>query len=309
MADPSPDVQWSARSVGSRRKHAFFYFLIRWGGRGVAYAFMRIIVAGYILFSPLARERCRPYLRRRFPDSGPLLRRVETYRLLCSLGETLIDRAAFGLRRRSGLRVDFPQRHEFKSILDEGRGMVMVNSHVGNWQTSISMLENPDVRVAIVMTHETGDVDRHYFEHTGERPPFDIIDPRGYLGGVVEMVAALRRGNVLGLMGDRLFGDEKNSVAVPLLGDDVRLPIAPYRLAATTGSPVVVLFSHKTGRSEYRLEIAKVIRVPKTPLHETAESRPYAREFADALEQYVAAHPWQFHNFYDLWQRQEPPHL
>ena len=41
-------------------------------------------------------------------------------------------------------------------------------------------------------------------------------------------------------------------------------------------------------------------RVPKGAV--TSEScRPCAQQFADALEEFVREHPWQFFNFYDLW--------
>ncbi len=303
MPDGAPSSpQWTARSRGTRWQHLFFYRLIRIGGRFPAYAVMSVVVAWYVLFSTMARRRCEPYLRHRFGDRGVLRRWYDTYRLVRSFGETLVDRAAFGICRGAGLKVEFPQYRQLKELLDEGCGMVMVNSHVGAWQIVLAILGNLDTQVNIVMTREAGDIDLHYFEHTGDRPPFDIIDPRGYLGGVVEMAAALRRGQVVGLMGDRVFGEGENSASVPFLGGPVRFPTGPYRLAAMNGSPIAVLLSHKTGRSTYRLELSRVIRAQPAAGRDRDAMVRCVRQFSDALSDFVEAHPWQFFNFYDLWE-------
>lgn len=50
-----------------------------------------------------------------------------------------------------------------------------------------------------------------------------------------------------------------------------------------------------------RLQLARVIRVPANLGRKPAAYLPYAREFSRALEAFVAEHPYQFFNFYDMW--------
>ncbi len=42
--------------------------------------------------------------------------------------------------------------------------------------------------------------------------PFRIIDPLGYMGGVLEMMEVLKKGEVLSIMGDRVFGSDRKTV-------------------------------------------------------------------------------------------------
>jgi len=72
-----------------------------------------------------------------------------------------------------------------------------------------------------------------------------------------------------------------------------------------TGAPIVVFFSSKTGPSSYRLQLAKVIRVPQISGRRAAAFAPFAQEFAGALEAFSRRYPYQFYNFYNLWATQQ----
>jgi len=81
----------------------------------------------------------------------------------------------------------------------------------------MSALHFFDKPVSLLLHYEEGDVDLQYFEHAGVPPPFRIIDPLSYLGGVLEMMEVLKKGEVSCFMGDRLLGDEKNTLSVNFL--------------------------------------------------------------------------------------------
>jgi predicted LPLAT superfamily acyltransferase len=122
------------------------------------------------------------------------------------------------------------------------------------------------------------------------------------MGGVLEMIAALKANHILGLMADRVFGDDPNTLPVPFLGAPVHFPVSPYRLASMQGTPIAVVFSHKTGFSRYRIELGRVIRVPAGLGRSNAAYTPFLLQFVEALETFVSSHPWQFFNFHDMWQ-------
>jgi predicted LPLAT superfamily acyltransferase len=67
-------------------------------------------------------------------------------------------------------------------------------------------------------------------------------------------------------------------------------------------TPIAVIFSYKTGFSRYRIDLARVIRVPAGLGRSNAAYQPYLQQFVAALESFVVAHPWQFLNFHDMWQ-------
>ena len=297
------NAQWDPRSVGKRWQFAFFGWLIRHGGRRLAYLCMYVVAAWYVLLSPFVRRRCRHYLNRRFPHTrNPIVRLWHDYRRIESLGESLIDRAAFGLIGPGSLHVDFPDGLRLRELIAEGRGLIILNSHVGCWQVALSALSWLNVPVSVVMHSAAGDIDPRWFAAWGGKVPFSIIDPVQPMGGIMEMIGVLQRGEVLGLMADRVLGDDPNTLAADFIGAPVQFPVSAYRLASMRGTPIVVVLSHKTGWSTYRIELPAVIRVPSGLGRSNAAYTPYLRQFVDSLDAHSRNHPWQFFNFHNMWQ-------
>jgi predicted LPLAT superfamily acyltransferase len=299
------NAQWDSRSVGKRWQFAFFAVLIRAGGRRLAYLFMYVVVAWYVVFRPFVRRRCRYYLDRRFPGiRNPLRRLWHDYRRIEALGETLIDRAAYAFLGPKALQLDFPEGPRLKELIGEGRGLIILNSHVGCWQVAMSAFGYLRAPVSVVIHQGAADIDPRWFHSQGREVPFSIIDPAQPMGGILQMIGVLRQNQVLGLMADRVFGPDPNTLEAAFLGAPVHFPVSPYRLASMQGTPIVVVFSYKTGFSTYRVELSRLIRVPAGLGRSNAAYAPYLRQFVEALEEYVSSHPWQFFNFHDMWQAQ-----
>lgn len=293
--------RWSSRSIGSGWQHQIFYALIRLGGRQGAYALLVVVVLYYTLLRPSVRARSAPYLKRRFPGHSPLARLWDSYRLNLGIGRILVDRAVLGILGAGSVKVSPAGGNELKALLDEGRGLLLVTAHVGCWQLAMDSLRTLDAPVSLLMHRAEGDLDRQYFEHGEGSAPYRIIDPAGYLGGTLEMLQVLKDRQVLCIMGDRIMGGESGRVSVDFLGAPVEFPFSPYKLASATGAPVAVIFPYRAGEGEYALRIARVIRVPAELGRSSQGYRPFAVEFAAALEGFVAEHPYQFFNFFDMW--------
>ena len=296
---------WSSRSIGSDWHHQFFYLAIRLGGRRVAYFMLYFVVAYYVLCSSLARERASHYLSRRFPGSSGLRRLWHCYLLILAFGKVLVDRAVVGILGPESFNINLAGREELLKLRDENRGMILMTAHVGCWQVAMSALEFLQRPVNMLMRREDGDIDRHDYEHAGIPCPYQVIDPTGYLGGTLEMMGALKQGQIVSVMGDRLFGSDKSSVRTSFLGADVTIPFSAYKLASATGAPVVVFFTRKDGPQSYQVQLAKVIRVPQLKGRKAETFTPFAKEFVDVLEEFTTRHPYQFFNFYNMWSAQQ----
>ena len=304
--DNEASRQWTSRSIGSNFQHNIFYALIRIGGRQGAYCLLLFVVLYYVLFRPSVRHRSRHYLSRRFPGRSPLGRLRDSYLLSLEMGKVLVDRAVLGILGPEKLDINLTGREELVRLLAEGRGLILVTAHVGCWQLAMASLGALNTPVSLLIHREEGDVARHFFEHGDGAAPYRIIDPAGYLGGALEMLQVLKHGKVLCIMGDRVMGSDSSTVAVDFLGSAVRLPFSPYKLASASGAPVAVIFPYKTGPGSYALQVAQVIRVPENLGRATEAYRPYAKQFIQALEGFVAEHPYQFFNFYDMWGQVAP---
>lgn len=292
---------WSSRSVGAVWQHRFFYLLVRLGGRRAAYCALHFVVLYYMVLRPDQRKKCEYYLKRRFKDDNRLFLWFRSYRMSLDLGKVLVDRAAAGILGADAVTIDVQGKDRLLELVSEGKGLILMTAHVGCWQVAMTALRFLNLPVHLLMQREEGDIDRHFFEHSGATSPFRVIDPRGYLGGSLEMMAVLKKGEVLSVMGDRILGNIKNSVMVRFLGGNIQVPHSAYMLAAATSAPIAVLLSRRTGPSGYELDLAGVIRVPAGLGRKNAAYQPYAQEFAEILERYTERNPFQFFNFYDMW--------
>ena len=291
---------WTSRSLGSRLQHEIFYALISFGGVRMAYALLFWVLLWY-MFKPEAMRRNAPYLGRRFPQAGFAMRLVHRWRRQWEFGKALVDRAAAGIRGGHHNKMRREDIDALAGIHGEGKGIILLTAHVGNWQLSIAGLPRlVPAPINFVLYRGLGDLARHYFEHNNETPAFNFIDPAGGPESALAMAQTLFKGGTLGMMGDRPFGHTQNC-HVPFFGETISLPYTPYYLASVTGAPIVITFSYRYGIMKVSNLIVSILRVPANLGKNPAAYEPYARHFVDMLEESARKHPYHFFNFYNMW--------
>jgi predicted LPLAT superfamily acyltransferase len=282
--------------------HAIFYVFLFLGGQTAAYLLLGPVTFVYVLISRRVHGLTRAYRRHRFPEHRGVKAWLDTYRIVYSFGQVLIDRAWLGIRKNAKLDGELIGREQLLATAAEGKGLVLLTAHVGNWQTALSHICDFTVPVNSLMHYEQEAVAKHYFDLRREQTPFRIISTEGFMGGLVEATAALGRGEVVTIMGDRYV--KGPFVAVDFLGSPVRLPAAAYSLAAATGAPIAVLLAAKTGRTSYNLKLWDIFVPASGDRHERQRNLAVgAARFAGALAECVEQQPYQWYNFFDFWKQ------
>lgn len=280
--------------------HNIFYAFLLLFGQAGAYLLLLPVILCYLLCSRKIHRNVAYYLKRRFPEHSPKQLWIDTFRLVYSFGQVLVDRGWLGLRRRARLRGELIGNDELQELIGKGKGLVLLTAHVGNWQTALAHICGFKTSVNSLMHYEQEAVAKHYFDLRNETVPFKIINSDGFMGGMIESTAALQRGEVVTIMADRYAGGPHAEVT--FLGDKVRLPVAPYSLAAATGAPVAILLAAKTGRQDYNMKLWDVFYPEAGERHNRQEnSSKWARRFAKSMEGYVTEYPYQWYNFFDFW--------
>ena len=213
---------------------------------------------------------------------------------------TLVDMQVMSMFGPGSLTAISPDHARLVELAAQERGFVLIQAHVGCWQVAMAALRQFRKKVSVVMVPETRT------DSVVDPDSVSPIDPRTGLQSAIEMTEVLLRGDIVAMTGDRTFGNDQNLVLAQFLGGTVLLPITPYRLASATGVPVVVMYAPRTGKRSYELRLAKVIEIPPGLGRNAESDAPYAQQFADCIEQFVQEHPWQFFNFFDVWQTTGP---
>lgn len=296
---------WTSRSMGAKWQHVFFYRLIAIGGRNAAYFMLFWVVLVY-MFKPSAIQRGEPYLKHRFPDARGLSLWLHRWRWQWELGKSLVDRAVAGIKGEFSFDLGEKEMDALREHFALGKGIILLASHIGSWHAALSFLAGllPGVPASVVLLREEGDYDRHYFEHQGTRAPFTIIDPAEGPTSAIAMIQRLQGGGILSIMGDRPMGEAKLCPAT-FLGGEIRLPFTPFYLASVSGAPVVAFFAYRTGPGSARNHLAGIINVPEKLGKNPEAYAPYMQLYADMLEKSVMDEPYQFFNFYNMWENDE----
>jgi predicted LPLAT superfamily acyltransferase len=286
---------------GNRPGFWFFRTAVRISGLRGAYGLLYFVCLYYMAFDRAAVAASRAYIRRRFPDHGSIRQMVDVYLLFVSQGKSLIDRYVVAAGA-DVIGLELVGYDTLKSLLSNGqKGIILLTAHVGNWQVAMTALRKLGRTVHLMMRREDNIAVKEALNIDSEKESVRIIYTDGAMGGVIEALKAINRGEIVSIMGDRTYG--YGSMEVSLLGGKVRFPYGAFSLASAAQCPVAVLLSAKTGIKKHITDVSHVIDPPTgTKGSKDAEIHACVQEFARVLEDYAVRYPYQWFVFRDMWQ-------
>lgn len=276
---------------GSRSALRLIIWLALHMGRRVCRVLLLPICAYFFLTAPLARRSSQVFLKRAL---GRRATWRDTFNHLFVFATTLLDRVYLVNGRRGELRIEVHHESVFREALQAGRGCLLLGSHLGSFEMlGIVGSEDPQRVINVVMHVDDSANVRQLLARRGSQIPYRVI-ALGQPGSMLQVRECLARGEVVGILADRVYGDEPTH-SVPFLGRSARFSLSPLRLAKITGAPVVTVFGLFRGGHQY--DIVFEALAPRI-----------GPDLAQALQAYVAIlerqarnSPYNWFNFYDYW--------
>jgi lauroyl/myristoyl acyltransferase len=172
------------------------------------------------------------------------------------------------------------------------QGFVSLTAHVGNWELAGRLLAGRTARTThvVVAENEAAALEQWVRRH-GDGVRFV---PRSRPTIALELVAALRRGEVVAVQGDRALGTRGDAL-LPFFGHLAPFPLGPFYLARAVGVPLVPAFCLLGADYQYEVTVATPIAVAR------GGEEDGARQWVAALERIVSQRPTQWFNFFDIW--------
>lgn len=226
-------------------------------------------------------------------------RRWLVFKHFFRFGQALIDRTAILAGQEKKFSFTFDGEHHLRDAVKEGRGVLLLTAHIGNWEAAGQLLSRLEVPVNVTgFDKETDEVRELLTRST--KANFKLIPLTGGPTDAIPLVAAMRRGEVVAMLGDRAYGSP--SARIPFLGGEAPFPIGAYVLAAIAGAPLVQVFSLREAGGHYHFFGFPPLR-PVMPTHDQRDAylRDCALQFAANLESVLRRDPFQWYNFYPFW--------
>jgi len=171
-------------------------------------------------------------------------------------------------------------------------GFISPSAHVGNWELAGRLLAGRTARTTHVVVAEDEAVElERWVRRSGDGLRFV---PRSRPTISLGLIAALRRGEVVAVQGDRALGT-RGDVMIPFFGWPAPFPLGPFLLASAVGVPLVPAFCLLGPNYQYTVKVAEPLAVARGGEEEAA------RAWVAILETVVRECPTQWFNFFDIW--------
>lgn len=293
------EQKWDGRSRGGTFGTWCFVWLIRHAGLGAAYALLSLVVPYFVVFAPRATRSVWRF-GRRVRRLGRWRSALEVFATYYAFGQCIIDKIAIGQGQTGAFTFATEGMEQVRSLFrqgDEGRSVaaVFVSGHVGSWEAATPLFAHFGKRMNVtIFDNEDEDV-RRVIERKQRGRPFNLIPlRRDGLESVMEIKAALDRGEFVCFMGDR-FMTGASARRLPFMGHEACFPDGPFDICASMRVPMAFFFVVREPRRTYR---AHFVVLPRGE-GGRADPRAMQRAFVTELERIVWRHPRQWFNFYE----------
>jgi predicted LPLAT superfamily acyltransferase len=300
-----PPAHWSGTGQlrGGRWGIWFFLTALRLLGLQVTYALMIPVAIYFSFVSPdVAATMC--YHHRVFGPVPGWKRRWLVFRHFLSFGRAIVDRVAILGGKTRHFSFSFDGEEHLRDAVAEGHGVLLLTAHLGNWEAAGQLLSRLDVPVNVTGFDKESPLIRSLLNQSS-KARFRLLPLTGSPTDAIPLVAAMRRGEVVAMLGDRAYGS--TAARVPFLGGSAPIPIGAYVLAAIAGAPLVHVFNLREPGGHYRFFGFPPQR-PELPPHDERDVylRGCATRFAQDLESILKRDPLQWYNFFPFWEKETP---
>ena len=263
--------------------------------RRVIYCFMALIVPFYMLFNHKGYISIYRFFRRRL-GFGPLKSFCKVYANHFRFGQVIIDRYAAYAGKKFSYTIDGNEL--FLKLMESDGGFVQLSSHAGSFEMVGYGLTSDLKRINGLLFAGESQVMKDFRRSILASHNIDLIEVDGTMSHIFAMNAALDRGEIVSMTGDRLLGSPK-ALKCMFMGAEAKFPMGPFALAVQKEVPMLAMFAMRENASSYRVFVRRIESDAELPLR--ARMTAMAQRFAAELEEIVRQYPTQWFNYYDFW--------
>lgn len=299
MSPPKPTVKWSGRNEGGITGVRMFTRFSLVTGPRVGPLLLAVGTWFAIPFLKTRRQGSELFFTQlRGKRAGPVQRVWDTYRQFLAFTLCWHERTYAFVNGTDFLKLDVKGEEHVAKARKEKRPIVLLTAHMSNFELGAWLLshnqadpdEPPPVVNMVMVETEVETVRAYLASLRGAIQPKIIAVNNSPLSSLA-ILAALRRGEIVCMQGDRATGS--HSVELPFLGRSAPFPIGPYQLARLSKAVVIPTICRRLGRAQYEFELFAPI--------EARDDKAAAAEYAKILENEARKFPDYWFNLFSFW--------
>lgn len=185
--------------------------------------------------------------------------------------------------------------------LARGNGAILVSPHLGNWELGGLGLADQGYKINVLTFREPDEKVNELREAVRRERGIGFIYVDRHDSSplaIIEAVNALRRNEVLALLGER--DGSSNTIQVEFFGRPTAFPVGAAYLALASGAPIIPVFVPlENGR--YATLMEEAIYVQGGHGRHPAAIRGGMERLVAVFERYIRRYPDQWYNFFEFW--------
>lgn len=183
-----------------------------------------------------------------------------------------------------------------------GCGAILISPHFGNWELGGLGLIEMGYRINVLTFREPDARVNELREKIRKERGIGFIyvdrDDSSPLA-IIEAVNALRRNEILALLGDR--DGSSHTVTLDFFDRPTEIPLGAAYLALASGAPVIPAFIPLEGK-RYATILEEPIRFRRGDRGHDKAIREGTEKILRVFERYIRNYPDQWYNLYDYWE-------
>ncbi len=189
-----------------------------------------------------------------------------------------------------------------EDALAAGTGAILISPHLGTWELGGLGLADLGYRINVLTFREPDEQVNEARRRVREERGIGVIyvdrDDTSPLA-IIEAVNALRRNEILCLIGDR--DGSSNTVQVPFFGRSTAMPAGAAYLSLATGAPVIPVFVVLEPGGRYATLMEEPVFFRGGHGHHAEAIQVGMTQLAAVFERYIRQYPDQWYNFFHFW--------
>jgi len=228
-------------------------------------------------------------LARSFPDLSPAERRRLLDRVYANQGMTAVETLRF-CRSDDGIgeRIKVINPEIAEQVLAGGRGALALTAHTGNWEAMGGYFAWKGIPLTIIAKLIKNPRINQYVVDTRRRFGLEIVPPRGAYRACLRK---LKQGGAVGFMIDQNM-IRTEGVFVDFFGHPACTTSGLAHLAASSGAPIIPIFSRRLGRGRHEIVLLPPLDPPRDREPETL--REATQAYTRIVEDFIRQHPDQW---------------
>jgi len=286
-----------------KNKFEFFFFInltrfLRILGLNGTRKFALLLGTLIYAFIPIRKNTVLNNLKIAFPEkSRKEIKRICRHNYQ-NIAITFLELMLFPYLKFDTIRkeVKFNNLDLIEETLKEGRGLLLLTGHFGNWELLVLAISSYiKMNYNILVKPQRNKYITEWLKETRNKGNINIIT----LGiSVKEVFKALKRNEIVGIAGDQR--GHADSHRYNFFNHPTALYTGPASIALKTTTPVVLVFYERQKDYSYLCNIEKLNTENLTGDFEEKVAQ-LTQRYVDALEKVVAKNPEQYFWMHKLW--------